>query len=211
MLESREDTIHLVKRAQAGNTEAFTLLVQKYEREIYGYLIGLLGDHDEACDFAQQVFLKAWLSLTTLNEASYFKSWLYTIARNLTYDYWRRKKILCQSWETLEVDNITDGMPELEDQVVKAELVNLALAEISQKLRHCLLLRVVGGFSDYEIARIVEISETSVSTYVCSARRWFRAAYERLENEQEIGEQADERSKTNILCHLERKTRCNMS
>lgn len=192
MLASREDTIHLVEQAQAGNTEAFTLLVQKYEREIYGYLIGLLGDHDEACDFAQQVFLKAWLSLTTLNEALYFKTWLYTIARNLTYDHWRRKKILCQSWETLEVDTITDTMPEPEDQVVNAELVNMALAELSQKLRHCLLLRVVGGFSDHEIARIVGISETSVSTYVCSARRRFRSVYQQLENEQEIGDLADE-------------------
>ena len=191
MLETRDDTIQLVKLAQAGNMEAFTILVQNYEHEIYGYLSGLLGDQDEAYDFAQQVFIKAWLNLAGLREASYFKTWLYTIARNLTCDYWRRKKILYQSWESIEMSNITDGMHEPEDQVVNAELVNLALAELSLNLRHCLLLKVVGGFPPHEIARIVGINQSSVNTYVSTARRLFRAAYQRLANEQEIGVQVD--------------------
>jgi len=191
MLETRDDTIQLVKLAQAGNMEAFTILVQNYEHEIYGYLSGLLGDQDEAYDFAQQVFIKAWLNLASLREASYFKTWLYTIARNLTCDYWRRKKILYQSWESIEMSNITDGMHEPEDQVANAELVNLALAELSLNLRHCLLLKVVGGFPPHEIARIVGINQSSVNTYVSTARRLFRAAYQRLANEQEIGVQVD--------------------
>jgi len=64
------DTLQLVKQAQVGSTEAFTALVQCYEPEIYRYLVGMLGDHDEAHDFVQQVFLKAWLNLATLQNVT---------------------------------------------------------------------------------------------------------------------------------------------
>jgi RNA polymerase sigma factor (sigma-70 family) len=211
MLASQNDTIQLVKSAQAGDVEAFAILVQNYEREIYGYLTGLLGDREDAYDFAQQVFIKAWLNLGNLKSASCFKVWLYTIARNLTYDYWRGRKILYQSWENLEVNNVVEDASGPEDRIAEAELVHLALAELPPKLRQCLLLGVVGGFSRREIAEIVGIGETSVSTYISSARRQFRAIYQRLQNEQEIGDQANEGLKVYTLQHVGGETCHSMS
>ena len=185
------DTLQLVKQAQVGSTEAFTALVQSYEHEIYLYLVGMLGDHDEAHDFVQQVFLKAWLNLATLQNVTCFKTWLYTIARNLIYDHWRGKKALCQSWEHLEGDNVNMGMPGPEDCAAAMELIHLALAELSPNLRRCLLLRVVDGFSLYEISEVMGIGTTSVSTYISMARKQFRAIYQRLENEQWIEVRVD--------------------
>ncbi|HLH63715.1 MAG TPA: ABC transporter permease subunit [Ktedonobacteraceae bacterium] len=69
----------------------------------------------------------------------------------------------------------------LEDRIAEAELVNLTLDELSPKLRQCLLLGV-DGFPHHEIARIVGIGETSVSTYISSARRQFRDIYQYLQN-----------------------------
>ncbi len=190
MLASQNETIQLVKLAQAGDVESFALLVQHYQCEIYAYLKGLLGDPEDAYDFAQQTFIKAWLNLGHLKSASCFKAWLYTIARNLTYDYWRGRRVHYQSWEgLLDGNNAVEGADGPEDSIAEAELVTLTLAELSPKLRMCLLLGVVAGFSHCEIARIVGIGETSVSTYLCSARRQFRAIYQCLQKEQEIGDQ----------------------
>jgi RNA polymerase sigma-70 factor (ECF subfamily) len=111
MIAAQDETITLVKHAQAGNIEAFAILMQNHEREILGYLVSLLGDHDEALDFVQQVFFKAWLNLARLNDAACFKPWLYRIARNLAFDHWRCKKICYQSWESIESDKTANGFP----------------------------------------------------------------------------------------------------
>src|ERR1700681_4519950 len=105
MLASQIDTGDLVKRAQAGDVESFALLFQNHQSEICGYLTGLLGNREDAYDFTQQVFFKAWLNMDKLKTAACFKVWLHQIAKNLTYDYWRRRKVLYVSWEYLVENN----------------------------------------------------------------------------------------------------------
>ena len=83
------------------------------------------------------------------------------------------------------------GMPGPEDCAAAMELIHLALAELSPNLRRCLLLRVVDGFSLYEISEVLGIGATSVSTYISMARKQFRAIYQRLENEQWIEVRVD--------------------
>lgn len=197
MLASQNDTILLVKRAQAGDVESFAMLVQSHQREICGYLAGLLGNREDACDFAQQVFIKAWLNIGTLKNASCFTAWLRHIARNLTYDYWRgkSKKVLYVSWEYLAENNAVEGADGPEDSIVEAELLKLALAELSFKLRQCFLLGVMYGFPHDEIAERVGIGEASVGTYISSARKQLRAIYRRLQSEQEKEVQSHEKFK----------------
>ncbi|MHB8597828.1 MAG: RNA polymerase sigma factor [Ktedonobacteraceae bacterium] len=185
MLASQIDTIDLVKRAQAGDAESFAILFQNHQREICGYLTGLLGNREDAHDFTQQVFFKAWLNIGKLKIASCFAVWLRQIARNLTYDYWRGRKVLYVSWEHLEESNVVEGVDGPEDSIVESELVYLALAELSPKLRQC-LLGVVNGFSHHEIAEIVGIGEKSVGTYISSARKEFRSIYQRLQHESDV-------------------------
>lgn len=183
MVVPERETDALVTGAQAGNSEDFAMLVQLYERQIYGYLSGLLRDRDEAWDLAQVVFMRAWQKLKTLKEVSRFQTWLYAVARNAVYDYWRTRKEIPVSWEQLEMNNIHAELPGPEEWTAEAELVQLTLAELSSKARDCLLLRVIGGFSHQEIADIVGIGKTSVSTYISAARRQFRAVYSHLQNE----------------------------
>ena len=180
MQASQNDTIDLVKRAQAGDAESFATLFQSHQHEICGYLTVLLGNREDACDFAQQVFIKAWLNIATLKNPVCFPAWLRQIAKHLTYDHWRGKKALYVSWESLEGNNTIEDTGRQEESIMEAELVQLALAKLQPKLRQCLLLGVVNGYSHHEIARKVGIAERSVGTYISSARKEFRAIYQRL-------------------------------
>jgi|SRR5579872_787191 len=186
MVASQNDTIDLVKRAQAGDVESFALLFQNHQREICGYLTVLLGNREDAYDFAQQVFFKAWLNIATLKSPACFTAWLRQIAKHLTYDHWRGRKVLYVSWEDLEGNNTIEDTDGPEERIVEAELVKLALAELSPKLRQCLLLGVVNGFSHHEIAEKVGIGERSVGTYISSARKEFRVIYQRLQHESDV-------------------------
>src|SRR5579872_6483643 len=125
---SDADVPLLVQRAQAGNFEAFAVLVEYYEGDMYGYLVRPLRNHEDACDFTQQVFLKAWLNLAGLQNGACFKGWLYAIARNLLRDHWRAKKPLCLSWEELSGDAVDLSTSGPEEHAATVELMRLALA-----------------------------------------------------------------------------------
>ena len=180
------NTAQLVQDAQLGSIEAFAMLLERYERGIHRYLLGMLENHEDACDYVQQVFLKAWLNLTTLQNAACFKVWLYAIARNLVRDHWRSKKLLCLSWEELVGDTVELSTCGPEERAADLELMRLALAELAPKLRYCLVLRLVCGYYPCEIACIVGISVTSVSTYISLARRQLLVIFERLMSEEQF-------------------------
>lgn len=182
------DLPQLVRCAQEGDSEAFAHLVRHFQREIYIYLANHLKDREDAHDLTQQVFLKAWLNLATLKETACFKLWLYKIARNLTTDHCRKRKVISLSWEELPTEEVIFKIPGPEDAAERAELIKQALTRLPAKLRLCLLLYAVGGCSAYEIARTVGIKEASVGTYISMARQQLRSIYHHLENEHVIEE-----------------------
>ncbi|MGH2497135.1 MAG: RNA polymerase sigma factor [Ktedonobacteraceae bacterium] len=170
----------LVQRAQAGSMEAFDLLVRRYEGTIYRYLMRLLGNHEDASDYVQQVFFKAWLNLASLQHTECFIVWLFSIARNLMRDHWRAKKLSCLYLEELISESADLSTCGPEERTATVELMRLALAELAPKLRYCLVLRVVCGYYPCEIAGMVGISVTSVSTYISLARKQLPVIFKRL-------------------------------
>jgi RNA polymerase sigma-70 factor, ECF subfamily len=182
----------LVKLAKTGNADAFAMLFHRYKQPVRGYLAGLLGNSEDADDLTQRAFLNAWDKLLTLHNDSRFKPWIFTIARNLAYDY---KRLLArshsQSLESLMERKDTANGINLEDETAVKELVNLALAELPPKYRDCLLLQIKGGFSHDEIAELLKIGKTSVSTYICTARKLFHQVYYRLRYEADATEKGE--------------------
>jgi len=75
-----------VRKAQAGDREAFAALIEGYWGRVYCWLQGLTGRSHAAEDLTQEVFLRAWEELRTLQEGSRFRSWLFRIARNCFLD-----------------------------------------------------------------------------------------------------------------------------
>jgi RNA polymerase sigma-70 factor (ECF subfamily) len=169
----------LVELARARNNEAFTILVRLYEAGIGGYLLGKVGNQEDARDLAQQTFLKAWQELPRLRDASSFKFWLYRIATNLANDHWRnnKKRGYVLSLESLKDHDSVADTAGPEEQVTEADLIQRSLTDLPPKFRDCLLLQIQGGFSQREIAELLDISEGSVGTYISYARKRFRQAY----------------------------------
>lgn len=180
----RSSPVQVVEFARAGNCYAFTVLVRHFELEIHGYLAGLVGNVQEADDLTQETMLKVWQKLPTLQDVAHFKPWLYRIARNLAYDYLRRQRkrptTSLQSLQDLQRDDLGPIVPDFSERVEEAELLHLALKELPQKYRDCLLLQSIGEFSQQEVADLLGISKGSVSVYASKARRQLRNVLQRL-------------------------------
>src|SRR5262249_31195775 len=94
----------LVKRFQAGDEEAFDLLLERHRRRIYNLVCRLAGVGD-ADDLSQEVFLAAYRSLASFRGDASFSTWLYRVAVHTCAHHLRRRRP-----ETAELD---EGMPDL--------------------------------------------------------------------------------------------------
>ena len=181
---SSEKLAETVEQARAGELEAFSELFASYSARICTYLARMVGNDEEGRDLAQETFLKAWVTLPEVRDASRFASWLYRIATNVAIDYLRAQKLRrWLPWPHTGKDGQEAKSLQVLDQttcIAETEHIRQALASVAPKYRACLLLQIEGGFAQREIATLLHLSEKSISIYVQRGCEQFRRAYESL-------------------------------
>lgn len=180
-LMDEETLLEEVKKARAGDKEAFNTLYQRHYSQIYKHLYRMVGNPEDASDLAAEVFLKAWCVLPDLHDELRFRSWLFSIATRKALDFFRRHRGHQSSWECLGEDITDPKAGALELHVEQNELIGLALKQVAPKPLACLLLQIE-GFSHAEIAEQVGLGAKSVGTYVSMAREQFRQAYHQIDH-----------------------------
>jgi RNA polymerase sigma-70 factor, ECF subfamily len=164
---NRLSDVELVECAQAGDLFAYDVLYYRYYTEIYRYIASMIGNDETVPDLAQDTFFKAWQNLSRLQGEKHFRAWMYSIATNVVRDHERRRRrIQWLPWKEPDQggpDILVDGFEgTIEDQ----QLLHFALIQVPPQYRQCVMLQIVGGLSQREIAQLLGISESSVSTYV---------------------------------------------
>src|SRR5207244_12589522 len=85
--------LDLVRRCQAGDTEAFDELVTRYRTRVFSMIYNMVHSEQDAWDLAQDSFLKAWKSIKRFRGRSSFYTWIYRIVMNVTIDWLRKRHI----------------------------------------------------------------------------------------------------------------------
>src|SRR5438128_9793513 len=85
--------LELVKRCQAGQTDAFDELVTRYRIRVFAMIYNMVHNEQDAWDLAQESFVKAWKSIKRFRRHSSFYTWIYRIVMNVTIDWLRKKQI----------------------------------------------------------------------------------------------------------------------
>ena len=147
------DVKALVRKAAAGNVEAFGELYSVYLDRIYRYVFYQVHNKTTAEDLTEEIFIKAWRGIRKYRWTGLpFSSWLYRIAHNHVVDYFRTSK-QCQSLaEDIAAD---DDQPE--EVVEKKQILQSLLRAISTlpaQQRHIITLKFVGGLDNRKIERI---------------------------------------------------------
>ncbi|MCU0726818.1 MAG: sigma-70 family RNA polymerase sigma factor [Planctomycetes bacterium] len=178
MSESDEE---LVRRSRRGDREAFGELVVRYENRIHATVFRILGNRDDAREFAQDTFLRAFDRLSTFRDGARFSTWLYTIALNVTRSELRRRKARRDrrplSLEQTEIDP-PDGAEAPEEGAGRRELAALALRELDRldtEAREVVVLRDLEDLSYEEIAGVLGCPPGTVKSRLFRAREELRA------------------------------------
>ena len=79
----------LIQATIKGDRRAFPALVERYTRDVYGFVFFMSKNSADAEDITQETFVKVWKNLKKFKPEQRFKSWLLAIARNTTIDYIR--------------------------------------------------------------------------------------------------------------------------
>ncbi|MGH9728619.1 MAG: RNA polymerase sigma factor [Candidatus Acidiferrales bacterium] len=184
----KPDDRELVRAAQKGEVVAFEELVRRHQQRVMAVVGGVLRRREDIEDVAQQVFLKAYVSIGRFDMRSAFSTWLYKIAVNECWDYLRKKKVRPLSYEAdlseeqaRHVEQVvsTDGHGNPSDRAELREIVERLLAELSEEDRVMLVLKEAQGFAVEEIGRMLNLNVNTVKVRLFRARKKLAKTYRR--------------------------------
>ena len=161
--ETADDDRRLVQSCLAGRREAFDVLVQRHQRHVYQLCYRFAGNHEDASDLAQDVFIRAFRGLHSFKGHSAFSTWLYRIAVNVCLN---RAASRAPKTAGLDVaDQIDHRVERADTRLLRGERaaeVRAAIARLPKKQRAALILRMYHELPHDQIAEIVGSSVGAV-------------------------------------------------
>jgi RNA polymerase sigma-70 factor (ECF subfamily) len=155
-----EDEHALVEAARSGDARAFDMLVERHQRAIFRLCYRLARNPEDAADLTQEVFLRAFRAIRAFRSDSAFGTWLYRIALNTCRSFHSARRPLHEELTERSVAVAPDLTRRLE-QNERAKLVRDAVAELPEKQRATLVLKIYHELTHEQIAKVLG---TSVGT-----------------------------------------------
>jgi len=155
----------LVAKAKMGDSEAFGQLYDNFAQRIFRYIRLKVQNREEAEDILQEVFVKAYRGLDSLDLGNLnFSAWLYKIASNTINDYFRKKYRTPEISPIDENFDVAGGISLQKEIEVKSdvEIVRAEFTNLPVLYRQVLELRFVQDFSLDEVAKVLKKSNLAV-------------------------------------------------
>ena len=180
----------VIRRAQAGQAQAFEELLDRFEARALLIARGMGASRHDAEDIAQQVFSKIYFSIQNFDFRSSLLTWIYKITVNECYDYLRKKRVRKLVYESdfseddaqrmQNTDTATDQRPAVDKQLAERDLAVKLLAKLNSEDRNLLLLKEVEGHSVEELSEMTGLNENTIKVKLFRARQKLMKAAQRL-------------------------------
>jgi RNA polymerase sigma-70 factor (ECF subfamily) len=180
----------LVRRVQARDELAFREIVERYQSKVFSIIYGILRNHNDAEDIAQQVFSKIYFSIRNFDFRSSLLTWIYKITVNECYDYLRKRRVRKLVYESdfSEEDShrmeasepAIDPAAPMDRALAQRDLVTKLLERVSAEDRNLILLKEVEGHSVEELAAMTGLNENTIKVKLFRTRQKLLKAAQRL-------------------------------
>lgn len=203
-----DEEASMIGRTQAGDVQAFNMLVERYQNRVYAVCYRMLGESD-AADATQEVFLSAFRGIRHYHGGS-FLAWILRIAKNKCYDYLRIRSRQPQT--LLDPDDgssvllrVTDPNEAPDDRVLRAELarkINHQIQQLPADQRLVVILSDVEEYSYDEIATATGWPVGTVKSRLSRGRARLRNALRGSDDQDEHVEKVEERRVSQALVQV---------
>ncbi len=182
-----ENDVQLIRRILSDDDEAFSILVQKYQKSVHALVWRKVNDFHYAEEITQDTFLQAYKKLSTLKNPNQFAGWLYVIANRLCINWLQRHKPAMQSLEDTPVEEIEESaynhhaaeQREAEGTKYRYEIVQRLLSKLPESERTVVTLYYLGEMTAKEISKFLGVSINTITSRL-------RRGRERLQKDQEL-------------------------
>ena len=168
-----------VLQAQQGDDDAFTQLVETYQKPVYNLCYRMLGEPEVAEDAAQETFLRAYQNLHRYDSSRPFGTWILSIAAHYCIDRLRKKKFSVFSIDAEDEDGMPfevadPASPDPEVESVTKEdrdQLHILLKDLEPTDRAAVIMRYWYDYSEVEIAQSLKLTVSAVKSRLHRSRR----------------------------------------
>ena len=156
----------LIESTRRGEVEAFNLLVSRWEKRVFNYLLRIVNHREDAFDLSQDVFLKAYQNIRKLDDPSRFGPWLFRIAHNEAYSLFRKRK------PEVDIEDLPEPVSANSGGAYPFEMslaVTAALERLSGDQREAVVLKIYEGFKFEEMSEILGVPVSTVKSRLYTA------------------------------------------
>jgi len=175
------DEYSLVCALTQGSNEAFHQLYHLYKARLFAFILQMVSSHDHAEEIFQHTFVKLWEHRANIEPDKSFSAYLYTIARNNVYSFWRqclhRKKLE----QSLAINSQYPTGPNLENEMADKDYLSYLYAildHLPPRRKEIFVLKYLYNKSYKEISQRLHISEKTVDNQLQKAIIFVRAHIE---------------------------------
>jgi len=183
--EAKMTDAQLVAAVIAGDTEAYALLVDRYQDRVVSAAYHIVGDRDAAEDLAQDTFVEGFKSIRRLRDPARAGAWFHGIAQRLCYK-WLRRNTRISNVETEQFDLL--AAPEVKPDE-PGDLVHL-LGELPAQYRQVLAARYLEDLEYEEIAEQLGTTVNNIRVRVHRAKSRLRELFEAVDAKRRVQEQS---------------------
>ena len=170
----------IIKQILDGQKDLFRLLVRRYERHILGMGMSFFRNKEDASDFAQEVFIKAYRNLAGFEMRSRFSTWLYKIAYNTAVNGINRRKEYLSLADGYAVADYDTPEHQIIHKAAK-EAVLTSMQELPERYRICVDMFFFYDRSYQEIETITGFPVNTIKSHVFRAKKILREKLEEIQ------------------------------
>ncbi|ABJ74930.1 RNA polymerase sigma factor [Leptospira borgpetersenii] len=182
-----------IQKVLHGDFNSFEILMNRYQGLIYSQAIKAFRNETEAEDFTQDIFLKAFESLSTFQGRSQFSTWLFVIARNEIIRRYRREHPEISGLDTLlltesEVEKKNETSSEQETKLLKQEIsekIRSLVESLPELYRKPIMLHYFENMSYKEISQKLNLKMNTLKSYIFRGKEIMRDWLNKEENEKQ--------------------------
>lgn len=166
--------VEWLQKAIDGDEEAFSQIVETYQRPVYNLCYRMLGDEIDAEDAAQETFWRAYQALRRYDRSRSFATWLLSIAAHYCIDQQRKRRVPILSVDLLPEEDAPDPSPSPEKvvgQLEESSQMRRLLDTLGPQDRAAVVLRYWYEFSEDEIAKSLNLTVSAVKSRLHRARK----------------------------------------
>ena len=174
MEEPNDTNRDFVEGLRKGSHAVFEKVFKNYYPDLYRFAYSYLMNRTLAEDMVQDVFTALWSKATTLSPDTRLRHYLYSSVKHACFDYFKHIHIMDTHQDKLTESLVFSGTTDYEDNQELLEKINSCLQQLSEQQRRILELKITKGLNYKEIAKELNISETTVHTHVKRAYQTIR-------------------------------------